>query len=152
MRAADNKTPVGLMRNFVRNPPYSGENRVDDVFLDLSAQGLGRDAVIVLRGDDHRIQPGRFAVDVLDADLALAVGAKKTEPARAAHLAQLANQLVGQHDGQRHQLRGFIARVAEHHALIACSTGIHTHGYVGIDFGWCSARRRSWRQPMSASV
>ena len=42
-------------------------------------------------------------------DLALAVGTQISELARPADLALLANQLVGQHDGQRHQLGRFVA-------------------------------------------
>ena len=49
----------------------------------------------------------------------------------AADFGQLAGELVRQHDRQRHQLRRFVAGVAEHQALIAGAAGIHTHGDVG---------------------
>jgi hypothetical protein len=50
-------------------------------------------------------------------------------PARA--LRKAPHQLVRHHDGQRHQFVGFVAGVAEHHALIARAAGIHAHGDVG---------------------
>ena len=36
-----------------------------------------------------------------------------------------------EHDGQRHELIGFVAGVTEHQALIARAAGIHAHGDVG---------------------
>jgi hypothetical protein len=37
---------------------------------------------------------------------------------------------VGHHDGQRHQLFGFIARIPEHEALIPCAACVYTHGDI----------------------
>ena len=38
---------------------------------------------------------------------------------------------MSEHDGQRHELGGFVAGVAEHEALIARATGIDAHGDIG---------------------
>ncbi len=85
----------------------------------------------MLRGDDHRVDAFGLAIGILDADLALAVGPQEVELTPATHLAQLAAQLVGHHDGQRHQLRRFIAGIAEHETLVAGAAGIHAHCDVG---------------------
>ena len=69
--------------------------------------------------------------DVLDADLALAVGTQEIEFAAAANFAQALHQLVRQHDRQRHQFRSLVAGIAEHQALVAGAAGVHTHGDVG---------------------
>ena len=73
---------------------------------------------------------GRVAL-VLDRDLALPVGAQVVDEALAADLGQAAGQLVGQHDGERHQLRGLAAGVAEHQPLVARPAGVDAHGDVG---------------------
>ena len=108
-----------------------GDHGIDDVLLDLGAQLFGGNLVVVLGGNHDGVDALGLAVDVLDADLALAVGTQEIELAGAPHFAQLANQLVGQHDRQRHQLRGFVAGVAEHQALVAGAAGIDAHGDVG---------------------
>ena len=52
-------------------------------------------------------------------DLALAVRAQIAHLAVLAHLGQALGQLVGQADGHGHQLRGLVAGITEHHALVA---------------------------------
>ena len=37
---------------------------------------------------------------------------------------------MGQRDGSRHQFRGLVGGIAEHHALIACAAGVHALGDV----------------------
>ena len=54
---------------------------------------------------------------------------------RSQDLGQTAAELVGQGDGGGHQLRGLVAGVAEHHALVAGADGlvavaVHAHGDV----------------------
>ena len=74
----------------------------------------------MLGGQHHRVHPdGLAAFIVLHGDLALAVGPEVVHLALLAHLGQLQGQLVGQGDGQGHQLRGLTAGVAEHPALVA---------------------------------
>ena len=73
----------------------------------------------MLGRDDHRVHPDGAVAVVLHRHLALAVGAQIVHLAALAHLGQPAGQLVGQADGQGHQLGGLVAGVAEHHALVA---------------------------------
>jgi len=47
-----------------------------------------------------------------------------------AHLGVVLHQAVRQVDRQRHQGVGFLAREAEHHALVAGAAGVHAHGDV----------------------
>ena len=48
-----------------------------------------------------------------------------------AHFRELLAEAVRQLNRQRHQLRGFVAGVAEHQALIARAAGIHAHRDIG---------------------
>jgi len=85
----------------------------------------------VLGRDDHGIDPARLAVGVIfHRDLAFAIGTKVAELAGFADLRQASGQLVGQGNGKRHELRGFIGCIPEHHALIAGSACVHAHGNV----------------------
>jgi hypothetical protein len=97
---------------------------------DFGSECVDGDLVGVLGGNDDGVDAGGFAVDVFDADLALAVRTEKVQLAGAAHVAQLPHQLVGHHDGERHQLGSFVACVAEHHALVARAARVHPHGNV----------------------
>ena len=73
----------------------------------------------VLGGEHHGVNGHRTAVLVAYGDLALAVGAQVGQQALLAHLGQAAGEPVGQGNGHGHQLGGFVAGVAEHHALIS---------------------------------
>ena len=76
----------------------------------------------MLAGDDHSIHThGLVVLIVLHSDLALAIRTQIVHLAVLAHLGQALCQLVSQTDGHRHQLRGLIAGITEHHALIACT-------------------------------
>ena len=73
----------------------------------------------MLAGDDDCIHAdGLVVLVVLHGDLALAIRAQVIQLAALAHLGQLLGQLVSQADGHGHQLRGLIAGIAEHHALV----------------------------------
>ena len=98
----------------------AGEHRAHDVLLDVGLeQRVEVDVVGVLAGDDDGVEAGGLAVDVLDGDLGLAVGAQVGDGAVLAHLGELLGQPVRQPDRQRHQLGGLVAGVAEHQALVA---------------------------------
>ena len=56
---------------------------------------------------------------VADRHLRLPVRAQVREDLGLPHLGQALRDLVREHDRQRHQLRGLVARVAEHQALVA---------------------------------
>ena len=74
----------------------------------------------MLGGDDHGIHPdGTVFLVILHGDLALAIGPHIGQQAGLADNGHLSAQLLGQGQGQGHQLRRFVAGVAEHHALVA---------------------------------
>ena len=74
----------------------------------------------MLGGDHHRVHAGGLAAFViLYGDLGLTVGTQIGQQTLLAHVGQALGHLVGQRDGQGHQLRRLVAGVAEHHALIA---------------------------------
>ena len=84
------KRPVGLMWYLVPESTMFGRhNGIDDVLLHVRAKLLGGDVVVVLGRDHHGVDALGLAVDVLHADLALAVGPQVAELAEAADLAQL---------------------------------------------------------------
>ena len=60
-----------------------------------------------------------LAVDVADRHLRLRVGPQERQPAVAPHFALPLHQAVRVVDRKRHQRRRFVARVAEHEALVA---------------------------------
>ena len=64
-------------------------------------------------------EPLRHAVLVLDAHLGLAVGAQVVEHAVLAHLGEPVGEPVREPDRHRHEVVGLVARVAEHHPLVA---------------------------------
>ena len=85
------KRPVGLMWILgVGIDHVRGQHRIDDVLLHFGAQGFGGNVVVMLRRNHHGVDASGLAVDIFDADLALAVGTQKLELAGAAHFAQLA--------------------------------------------------------------
>ena len=100
----------------------------------------------MLGGDDHRVDAlGTVVLVILHGDLGLAVGPEVVHQALLPHLGQAHRQLVGQGQGQGHQLGGLIAGIAEHHALVAGAVVqtvvllalfhlqalVHAHGDVG---------------------
>ena len=69
---------------------------------------------------DHDLaHADRLAVLVLHGDLALGVGAQHLLPAGVARFRDQPQNLVGVEDRRRHQIRGLVAGIAEHDALIA---------------------------------
>ncbi len=89
---------------------------LDEIGLD---DLVALDAVVVLRRDQHRAQPHGLAVDVVEGDLRLAVGPEVRHRARPAHLGEAFGHAVREVDRQRHEHVGLVARVAEHHSLVA---------------------------------
>ena len=81
------KRPVGLMWNLVfASIMFSGRIGSMMCFFDFGAERFGGNVVVVLRGYHHGVDAGRLAVDILDADLALAIRAQELEFARAGAL------------------------------------------------------------------
>jgi len=71
-----------------------------------------------MRGNNNRFDSLGHSQLVLDGDLSLAVGPKKGEGAVLARLRKLLCEPVGERDRERHELRRFATRKADHHALV----------------------------------
>ncbi len=69
--------------------------------------------------DQHSPQAHRLAVLVVEGDLGLGVGTQVRDGPGPAHLGVALGHPVGHVDRQRHEHVGLVARVAEHHALVA---------------------------------
>ena len=100
----------------------SGDNGLDDVLQKLALKVLKGDLRSVLGGDDDGVDPlgngNTVNVLVLNGDLGLRVRAEPAELAVAAELRHLCVELVGQDDGEGHQLGGFVGGVSEHNTLV----------------------------------
>ncbi len=97
---------------------WAGTTGLDHILDQVLLQLVHLHVLVVLGGDDNGVHPLDRVPVVLHGDLGLAVGAQVFQGAIFAHSGQLFGQLVGQGDGQRHQLGGFVAGIAEHHALV----------------------------------
>ena len=73
----------------------------------------------MLGGDDDVDDAGRFAVDILDGDLALRVGTEPLGRSVLAEAGQFAAEAVGVHDRRGHELGRLVACVTEHQALVS---------------------------------
>jgi hypothetical protein len=90
----------------------------DYLFSDIIPELLGCDVRVVLGGDDNGVNALGLAEFVFDGDLGLAVGAQVREDTFFPHLRQAQAEMMRQSDGERHELRGLVRGVAEHHALV----------------------------------
>ena len=70
-------------------------------------------------GDHDVFDFHRLAVAIFYGHLGFAVGPEKISFAALANFREVVHQAMGHLNWKRHQLRRFIARVAEHHTLIA---------------------------------
>ena len=122
LRSADDETAGRVdevLRSFVEQ--FAGQNLFND-FLDAKFfDGSVFHVVRVLCGDNHIGDTHGLVVDVLDGYLALGVGPEPLDFAALANAGQLTTNLVRIHDRRGHQLRRFVAGIAEHQALIARS-------------------------------
>ena len=134
LRAADNKTTGGvdvILGVFIQQ--FGGDDGFDDMLHHIGMQLFLTDGRAVLAGNNNSIHAHGFAVIVFYGNLALAIRAQIIHHAILTHFGQALGQLVGQADGQRHQLGGFVAGITEHHTLVA-STGniiVGAKGNVG---------------------
>ena len=110
---------------------HRADHLPDQIGADLPAFHLRA----VLRGNHHRVHPDR----------PVPVRTQIRKQSALAHLGQAACQTVRQRDGERHQLRRFIAGIAEHQPLVAGAglqpfliaavlrlhRAVHPHGDVG---------------------
>src|SRR2546423_4382574 len=77
----------------------------------------------VLRRQNDGIDALRAAVDVLDRDLGLSIGAQVGQRLVLTHPGQLAGEVVGELDRHRHQGGRFVAGKADDHSLAAGTSG-----------------------------
>ena len=121
LRTADNKSACGIYEILCVNKQLCGDNRLDDLFDNILSYLFESDLGSVLRGNDNSINSYGLAVIVFNCYLSLSIGTEIGENARLSYLGQLLCKLVGKRDGHRHKLGSFVARIAEHHSLIACA-------------------------------
>ena len=101
------------------------EHGLDDVLEQVGLdQRLGVEAVAVLRRDEDALDRDRALAPVLvhlvaDGHLRLAVRTEVRQDVGLPDLGEPPGELVREHDRERHQLVGLVARVAEHHPLVA---------------------------------
>ncbi|ENN86352.1 hypothetical protein RHSP_20207 [Rhizobium freirei PRF 81] len=122
VRAADDELAGGVDVPLAIGGDLQVAERFDDVGLDNGANLVRIPAIVEMLGGQHdRGHFGRLAVDVADRYLALGVRAKLGNFAFAL-LAGGSKQLqdpVRIVDRRRHEIRRFLAGVAEHDALVA---------------------------------
>ena len=104
------------------------DNRFDDAFEQVDVKlVLEVDARGVLSGDEHGAQSNGPSVLVVERDLRLAIGTQVRNGAVLADLGELLGHTVRQPDRQGHEIGRLVARVAEHHSLVA--------GALAVQFG-----------------
>ena len=130
LRSAHHKFARGIHQIFGHFPVrFQGEIRCGwfhdmgpEVFGDPLADSLliadTGDLFSVLRGNQDGVDRHRLVVFINNTHLGLAVRQQVLESAVVAHFREASRQAVGQADGQGHQLRCLIARVAKHDSLI----------------------------------
>ncbi len=92
---------------------------LDDQFHHRFFQVFLGHVLIVLGGQNHRVDTGNPAVFVAAGHLALGVRAQPRQQAALAGLGLSLHQAVRESDRRRHEYVGFVAGIAEHQALIA---------------------------------
>ena len=119
VRTAHNKAPGGVhikYRVFVHQ--FRRHSGLNHFFNNILPQSLQFHIGAVLAGYNHGGHLYRLAVVILHGHLGLAVCVQIWQGAVLPHLGQLHSQFIGQTDGQRHQLRGLVAGITEHHTLV----------------------------------
>ena len=98
------------------------QDRGDDVLRQRLQKLFFRCIFVVLgRNDDGVNAGGHPILPIFHRYLRFAIGEDKGDGPVFAPLGEPVGHLVRKHDGQRHKLFGLTARIAEHHALIACA-------------------------------
>ena len=114
-----------------------GDDGLDDVLHEVGVDLVVRDALVVLRGDQHGVDAlghhGAALALVLDGDLGLAVGAQPRADAVLADLSQLVADLGGEDVREGHELRGLVGGVAKHVPLVAGADLLEGLGAHAVD-------------------
>ena len=98
---------------------------MDHVLTEVGEQQrLDVDTRGVLGRDQHGVDGDGPPALVDDAHLRLAVGAQVGKDADAPDLGEALGEAVRHPDGKRHQVGRLVARVAEHHPLVAGTLGV----------------------------
>ncbi len=107
---------VGVQRGGIVQPggQFRGDHVLPEILADLVHRDLGR----MLAGDEHPLHRHRHVVAVADRHLGLAVGPQVAQGSVLAYRGEPPGQPVRQRDRHRHELRGLIGGVAEHHPLV----------------------------------
>lgn len=100
---------------------FSGQRVLHNQFHHRFFQVFLGHVFIVLGGQNHRVDTGDTAILVAAGYLALGVRTQPRQQAALAGLGLALHQTVGEGDRCRHQHVGFVAGVAEHQALVACT-------------------------------
>ena len=125
MRSADDETAgrIDIIFCFLVQK-LSRKNRLDDMLDHVLFDLLLRRFRIVLCRNQNRIDSLNLVTVILDRYLCLAVRSQIFERTVLAHIAQSLCQLMRVRDRRRHQLRRFVAGVAEHQSLVARADGV----------------------------
>ena len=134
LRAADDEPAGGVhidLRILVQQ--FCGNSGLDDHIDHILADLLQRHLGAVLGGEHHGIHPDGLLAVILHSDLSLAVRPQIVHKSGLADLGKLPGHFMRQRNRQGHQLRGLIAGVAEHHALIAGAViQLGLAGFLGL--------------------
>ena len=119
VRTADDEPAGGIDQKARITQHLRGQRLAYHALLYVAAKFRHVDVLGVLRGHHDRIYPDRRAVLVDHRDLRLAVRTQIGQQPALAHVGETRGQRVRIRYRRGHQLRSLIARIAEHHALIA---------------------------------
>ena len=124
-RAPDHEAPGGIDEDvrLLVDGEIAVDRRPHDVFEHVIVDHAMIVTVGVLGGDHDGIDADRFVPVVLHRDLGFAVRPQEVDDFVLARRRERVRDAVRDDDGDRHQLFGFAAREAEHHALVARSDG-----------------------------
>ena len=119
---------------------FGRDDLLHDFLKDFPAEFLSRNRLSVLSRDDDGVDAKRDGsaaiLFVLDGDLGLRIGAQPRESARSPRNSHRSVEFVREHDGQGHELLGFVRRIAKHDALVTSTvilerSVVKTLGNVG---------------------
>src|SRR5690349_24970821 len=89
MRSADDETAGRIDMEFGLRIHHPGrDDRINNVFFDISAELIGAHIIAMLRGDDHGVDAAGLSIHVFNADLAFSVRPEIGQFAGAARLAE----------------------------------------------------------------
>ena len=128
VRSADDKVARRIdMILDLATDEFLGQGWDDHLVLDKVVDRFLVDIRSMLRRQDASVDPDRFEAIVFDRDLALGIGAEPVDFALLPGFGHAVDNPMRQRDRQRHQFRRVIARVPEHHPLVAGTFAVNPH-------------------------